>query len=156
MYNYSDNYSDCTYTHCGKTSAKTCSYIAHPNHPCISRRTASGSSLLKEAKTLKGTKFIPIKVYSYQPLSNSLNNLAKKSNFLDCCEKWREKKTSETYWAEIYDGQIWYEYIANGFLIAPFCYLLTLNLDWFQPFTHIEYSVGVIYLAIQNLPRSEI
>ena len=37
----------------------------------------------------------------------------------------------------------------------PILYLLTLNIDWFQPFTHIEYSIGAIYLAIKNLPRNE-
>ena len=46
-------------------------------------------------------------------------------------------------------------YQTNGFLQSPFCYLLTLNIDWFQPFTHIEYSIGAIYLAIQNLPHNE-
>ena len=30
-----------------------------------------------------------------------------------------------------------------------------LNVDWFQPFKHSPYSVGVIYLALLNLPRSE-
>ena len=29
-----------------------------------------------------------------------------------------------------------------------------LNIDWFQLFDHIQYSIGVIYLVIQNLPRS--
>ena len=43
----------------------------------------------------------------------------------------------------------------NGFLQSPYTYMLTLNIDWFQPFTNIEYSVGAIYLAIQNLPHSE-
>ena len=28
-------------------------------------------------------------------------------------------------------------------------------MDWFQPFTHVKYSVGVIYLVILNLPREE-
>jgi hypothetical protein len=32
---------------------------------------------------------------------------------------------------------------------------LILNLDCFNPFKHIEYSVGVIYLVVANLPRSE-
>lgn len=31
---------------------------------------------------------------------------------------------------------------------------LSLNVDWFQPFTHTVYSVGVIYLTILNLPRT--
>ena len=29
-----------------------------------------------------------------------------------------------------------------------------LNCDWFQPYWHTQYSVGVLYLTILNLPRS--
>ena len=29
------------------------------------------------------------------------------------------------------------------------------NVDWFQPYENSPYSVGVIYLVIQNLPREE-
>ena len=29
-----------------------------------------------------------------------------------------------------------------------------LNCDWFQPYDHSQYSVGVLYLTILNLPRS--
>ncbi len=29
------------------------------------------------------------------------------------------------------------------------------NVDWYQPFKNSPYSVGVIYLAILNLPREE-
>ena len=32
---------------------------------------------------------------------------------------------------------------------------LMMNVDWFQPFKHSPYSVGVIYLAVMNLPRAE-
>ena len=28
-----------------------------------------------------------------------------------------------------------------------------INIDWFQPFKHIRYSVGIIYLSILNLPH---
>ena len=30
-----------------------------------------------------------------------------------------------------------------------------LNIDWFQPYALLEYSVGVIYLAIMNLPYEQ-
>lgn len=30
-----------------------------------------------------------------------------------------------------------------------------LNVDWFQPFKHTNYSVGAIYLSVLNLPREE-
>ena len=43
----------------------------------------------------------------------------------------------------------------NGFLKNSFSYLVTLNVDWFQPFQHTNYSVGAIYLIVQNLPRYE-
>ncbi|OAD68741.1 hypothetical protein PHYBLDRAFT_117149 [Phycomyces blakesleeanus NRRL 1555(-)] len=33
--------------------------------------------------------------------------------------------------------------------------MLTLNIDWFQPFNGVTYSCGAIYLAINNLPCSE-
>ena len=33
--------------------------------------------------------------------------------------------------------------------------MLTLNVDWFQPFDRTQYSVGAIYLTVQNLPRNE-
>ena len=31
----------------------------------------------------------------------------------------------------------------------------TLNVDWFQPYTHVCDSLGAIYLVDVNLPRSE-
>ena len=31
---------------------------------------------------------------------------------------------------------------------------LMLNIDWFQPFKHRQYSIGVIYMVIMNLPRA--
>ena len=57
-----------------------------------------------------------------------------------------------THLSDIYDGRVWDELKSTGFLQAPYCYGLTLNIDWFQPFSHIEYSMGAIYLTIQNLP----
>lgn len=30
-----------------------------------------------------------------------------------------------------------------------------LNLDWFQPYKHLTYSVGAIYLSVFNLPSQQ-
>ena len=54
---------------------------------------------------------------------------------------------------DVYDGNVWKEFLAD-FLSSPFSYLLTLNVDWFQPFERSMYSLGAIYITIQNLPRS--
>ena len=55
---------------------------------------------------------------------------------------------------DIYDGDVWKSF-RNNFLSSPYSLLLSLNVDWFQPYKHVQYSVGCIYLAIQNLPRVE-
>jgi len=55
---------------------------------------------------------------------------------------------------DIFDGQIWRN-VYSDFLKSPYSYLLCLNVDWFQPFKHTQYSVGAIYLTVQNLPRQE-
>lgn len=57
---------------------------------------------------------------------------------------------------DVFDGQVWNEYCVSN--DSPFhndrhTLGLTLNFDWFQPFKHRTYSVGVIYVAIMNLPR---
>lgn len=34
-------------------------------------------------------------------------------------------------------------------------HIYMLNVDWMQLFDHTKYSVGVMYLVLTNLPRSE-
>ena len=61
--------------------------------------------------------------------------------------------------ADVYDGNLWMEFqTVNGtpFLQKPRNYGFMLNFDFFQPMKHRkDYSVGVFYLAILNLPRAE-
>lgn len=57
---------------------------------------------------------------------------------------------------DIYDGQIWKDNMVIDscpFLSQPNNLGLSLNVDWFQPFQHSSYSVGVVYIVILNLPR---
>ena len=68
-----------------------------------------------------------------------------------------ENKTVTEKLSDVYDGQMWqfFQYDADGlpFLAVEHNYLLMLNCDWFQPYKHTQFSIGVIYLAIENLPR---
>ena len=73
------------------------------------------------------------------------------------CEHWRNRRISNTVLADIYDGLVWKEwmvYNSRPFLSCPYNIALMLNCDWFQSFDHSCYSVGVLYLAILNFPRS--
>lgn len=54
--------------------------------------------------------------------------------------------------------QVWKDFLyvkGRAFLDVPNNLALMLNIDWFNPYEHSQYSVGVIYLVLLNLPRSE-
>ena len=145
-------YKDCIVLQHGRRESIECHHVSYPNHPQLSRRSMCGATLLKRTRD---DKLVPIKTYCYQPLHKSLHNLVQKEGFLDACEHWRARSPHSPHLVDIYDGQVWHDLESSGFLGAPFCYALTLNVDWFQPFTHIQYSIGAIYLTVQNLPRTE-
>ena len=89
-------------------------------------------------------------------MKKSIQQLVKRKGFLSSCEKWRNWSVPDDYVCDIYDGRIWKKFnSAEGthFLRSPYCWLLTLNVDWFQPYEHGVYSVGAMYTCIQNLPR---
>ena len=149
-----------TFDDCVTSSGMTMEskHIAYPNHPHASRRKECGGLLLRKVKSGKSFELIPIKAYPYQPLRTSLGRLVKREGFVQACEQWRQRQTHipPGYYGDVFDGQIWNEFGASSntsFLSSPYCYMLTINVDWFQPFVHTEYSLGAIYLTIQNLPR---
>ena len=55
-------------------------------------------------------------------------------------------------------GDVWHTFCdneGNRFVDQPHNLMLFLNVDWFQPFTHLTDSVGAIYLSSRNIPRHE-
>ena len=74
----------------------------------------------------------------------------------ELCEQWRNRISSDKF-TDVYDGEMWKHFmrVSDGlpFLSSPNNYLLLLNCDWFQPFTHTTFAVGVLYIAVANLPR---
>ena len=56
---------------------------------------------------------------------------------------------------DVYDGEVWKSFKGvdkNTFVENPFN---IMDVDWFQAFTHVQYSVGALYLTVKNLPRLE-
>ena len=136
----------------GDKEPKPCSHIRYPSHPHTSKRKPCNTMLLKSVQN----RLVPLLSYPYYPLHLALQRLASRPGFLSSCEKWRERESTipSEYFGDVYDGLVWKKF-RHSFLSAPYSYLLTLNVDWFQPFKHTQYSVGAIYLIIQNLPREE-
>ncbi len=42
------------------------------------------------------------------------------------------------------DINIWKSFESSGYLDHPYSYLLSINVDWFQPFKHTTYSFLVV------------
>lgn len=143
----------------GKGLSKQCDYVRFPDHPHRKQREKCGTTLLKEV-TLKGgkVKFYPRKVYSFKNVSETLSFVVQRPGFLDMCEHWRTRSCIQGVLRDVYDGRVWRRFLnfkGRPFLSEPGRLALMLNLDFFQPFKHSVYSVGVIYFAIMNLPRKE-
>lgn len=141
----------------GQFVSKKCSFVRFPNHPQLWRRKTCGCSLLKTAKTSAGTTILrPVQVYCYRSIVSSLKEFLQRSDFFNQCERWRSRSTEPDTLYDVYDGSMWKDFMeVEGvpFLSVPYNYALSLNVDWFQPFKHTQHSVGVLYMAVQNLPR---
>lgn len=138
-------------------SSKCCSHIAYPKHPREAFRQPCGARLMKEVKIRSRSFFYPFKTYCYKSITDSLRELCSRSGFLERCELWRQRKTDPNTFYDVYDGCAWKDFQSpeKNFFTQPHNLGLMLNVDWFQPYEHTQYSVGVVYLAIMNLPRSE-
>ena len=151
-------FEDCLNDSEGDIFSKTCSYIRFPNHPLNRFRLQCGQPLLKKVVFASGKViFYPLKVYPYKPVSAYLEVLLLRPGFAELCQHWKYRVSSSTKLCDIYDGKIWQNFQVvsdQPFLSGTLGLGFMLNLDWFQPFKHTTYSVGVIYLTIMNLPRS--
>ena len=115
--------------------------------------------LLREVTTRTGSKkHYPYLVYPFVSLVSSLQSLLLRPEFYTLCERWHHRsKDNQLILSDVYDGRMWNEFLnfnGNAFLATKNSIGFMLNIDWFQPYKHRIYSIGVIYLAIMNLPRS--
>lgn len=105
------------------------------------------------------TCFYPIKYYCARSIIEELEKFLLRKNFASNSELWRNREMGGDLLADVYDGNLWREFqTVNGipFLQKPRNYCFMLNFDFFQPMKHRkDYSVGVFYLALLNLPRAE-
>lgn len=150
------NFSDCIYGSYSKRS-KLCSFCQFPNHPHLRMRQQCASLLLKTVEMSSGTKiFYPFLTYCYVGLEASLQMLLHRPSFFSDCEAWRHRN-EDGMLHDVYDGRVWKEFMnykgTKPFLSQPGNFALIMNMDFFQPYKHVQYSVGAIYLNVLNLSR---
>lgn len=150
-------YADCVINIEGTPSSRTCSHVEYPDHPQRARRRPCKELLLKEVLLPNGkTKLYPFKIYCYKSVIDRFRSLLKRDGFENLCNDWKTRVPIDGTLADIYDGRVWKEFQTEAydyFLRGNHNYALMLNMDWFQPFDHTTYSVGVIYAVVLNLPR---
>ena len=138
---------------------KKCTYVRFPNHSHQRWRNSCSSKLLKRVKHGSTYRFVPRMIYAYNSLICSLNTLFNQPGYSQKCEQWRRRASIPgTIFTDVNDGAVWQKFqVVHGrpFLQVPNNLSLKLNVDWFSPFKHIQYSIGVIYLVIENLPQSD-
>ena len=136
-----------------------CSYVPYPRHPQARFREPCGAPLLREVLLSKGKRALrPFKQFCYHSTIESLKDFVQRPGILQQLNAWKGRRAGHGILDDVYDGRIWQDFqIVDG---SPFlsdendiCLGLIMNVDWFQPFDATNYSIGVIYLAVLNLPR---
>ena len=126
-------------------------------HPQKRMRVPCNTSLLKSIKTSSGKRIsLPLKVFCNQSLVQSIKQLVLQPGMLDQLNQWKARSIPCGVMADIYDRSVWKSFLTvNGkeFLLSRYGFGLLINVDWFQPYKHVQYSVGAIYIAILNFPR---
>ncbi|MBV8802715.1 MAG: hypothetical protein JO131_07115 [Gammaproteobacteria bacterium] len=145
-----------------KTEILTCSFIDYPNHSQERFRQKCNNPLVKKVDSNSGNPiFRPIMTFPIVNIKQQLTLFFGRKNFEVACRKWAERRNDTEVLFDIYDGKIWKSFEdENGEPFFTYEYAdthigLILNMDWFQPFVNSQYSVGVIYAVICNLPRNE-
>ena len=149
-------YDDAVTRRGSRTESKHCSFVMYPEHPYASHRKPCGNRLLKTVQFKSGRTYLyPHKMYCYKSIQESLQCLLLQAKFYSNCQSWRFSQ-SRNLLVDIFSGRVWKDFqqvSGSPFLALPFTLAVMLNVDWFQPFTHTAFSVGVLYLSVMNLPR---
>jgi len=155
------NEKDCVETFLGHERSKKCLFVNFPNHPHRNQREPCGTVLLTDKLNIKNELiFVPKKMFPYCSLRKSLARIVYQTDFLLKCEEWRARNGTipSNVMGDVYDGRVWKDFLTDkyeNFLQYPGSLLLSINCDWFQPFSNTQYSVGALYITILNLPRKE-
>lgn len=135
---------------------RNCVHQPNPNHPHRVRRAGCQSELFLETSA---GHMVPEKLFPYIPIELPLKNILARPGILDLCNDWKKRISCnndgrERLLRDIYDGEVFCALAADQSVSDESLPLsLALNVDWFQPFTPTQYSVGAMYLSIANLPR---
>lgn len=133
-----------------------CTFVEFPQHPQLRFRKPCDELLLHIIKKGQNVEVKARRVYYYYGIKASLNAMLLRED-INLITLRKESLDQKEFMADITDGRMWNElvnkYVTQAHFHGTFLGIL-VNIDWFQPYKHISYSVGVIYAVIINLPRT--
>src|SRR2546429_4859606 len=139
-----------------------CSFQNFSNHPIASFKASCSFVITKQIPTNQEIVYRPVLIFPIVNIKRQLQRLYNKEGFEESCRKWTARPNNDQELSDIYDGRIWKNFKDSSGNQLFFRHEVSdshlgfmLNLDWFQPFDNSQYSVGMIYGIICNLPRSE-
>lgn len=113
-----------------------------------------GSSLGYDANLAHGRKkWKPFKTFHFYPPSDWLKKFFAQNEFID--QLYQGNRQKSNVFQDVYDGQIWKDFVNADFFNTKYNVGLMLYIDWFKPFKRSEYAVGALMLTVLNLPRTE-
>jgi hypothetical protein len=105
-------------------------------------------------KTIK-----PKKEFVYNSVIQTLHRFFTRPSFAESIEAWRKRTPVEGMIFDVYDGDYWNQFKKEdedaSFVSKPKSLMFSLNVDWFNPTKTMQYSIGAIYLVVNNLPRDQ-
>lgn len=113
-------------------------------------KTVASSNNLK-------TFLYPFKVYCVRSIKVALEQMLCRPGFKDLLHKGPIGNFESNAMSDVCDGNLYKSFKdadGSSYFNDPRNLGVMLNVDWFDPFKRIEYSLGVIYLVLINLPRS--
>ena len=141
----------------GVRKSKRCSALIGAKRTC-------GALLLRHRRAKNGDSFLaPKEVFAFRSIKDSLRDMFRRPGFADKCNEWKQQSDSDNrpadgVWTDIFDEKLFKDFlVVNGedFLRGRHGLAFQLFVDWYQPFKHTQYSLGVMMLSILNLPRDQ-
>ena len=101
----------CVVTRFSSKESKCCQHISFPNHPHLSRRKKCSQPLMKCVKRNAAIHLRPFRVFCYHSIKVTLQEMFMRPNFIEMCERWRDRNIPDGTLADIYDGRVWKEFM---------------------------------------------
>ena len=128
------------------------------------RKKICNTTLSTKSKLLNGNiTNRPELIFPFVTIRQQLADIYQQPGFENNLRHWTNRSSFDNLLCDIYDGDVWKTFKEDPFDENSVLFFrqeradshlgLVLNLDWFQPYSGVTYSIGVIYAAIANLSR---